>query len=90
MEKPLSLVFWQARRRLVGRRQWWWTLTHPNGNVVGGSTEGYDNYSDAVANASLVLSVNIDAEDLIEFTDPAYYPRVDGATLAVSRETLDD
>lgn len=59
MNSSLSLVFWQARRRLAGRKQWWWTLTAANEEVVGGSTEGYDNFADCVSNANLVLGLRL-------------------------------
>lgn len=27
--------------------KWWWRLTHPNGNIVAGSTEGYERIAGA-------------------------------------------
>jgi hypothetical protein len=59
MNGVMSLVFWQGRLRLAGRKQWWWTLNHSNGNVVGGSTEGYENFRDAVDNANLVMGLSL-------------------------------
>ena len=36
---------------LDSRGEWRWTRTAPNGRIVGASSEGYRNRSDAIANA---------------------------------------
>jgi hypothetical protein len=62
--RPAKLRFWQSDEDGT----FWWTLTDTsNGKIIGGSTEGYENLSDAAHNFRLgrSLPVVVDDESLL-------------------------
>ena len=55
-----------SKRKLFKRAQWFWRLKSPNGRIIGGSTEGYNNRDECLLNI-MVNNISLNKFNLSEF-----------------------